>query len=189
MSSDRNGRLVVLSGPTACGKSTIWRRLVAHPQISFSVSATTRSPRGGEIDGRDYRFVSAGEFSHLIEQGAFLEWAEVHGNRYGTLRSDVKGKVDGGLDVLLEIDVQGARQLSDCGIPSLSIFITPPSLDELRKRLEERGTEGKEERERRLAIVEEELSQAESYDHVIVNDDLDRALSEIESILGLEPVS
>ena len=101
----------------------------------------------------------------------------------------VRLRRDGGLDVLLEIDVQGARQLSDCGIPSLSIFITPPSLDELRKRLEERGTEGKEERERRLAIVEEELSQAESYDHVIVNDDLDRALSEIESILGLEPVS
>lgn len=185
MSSNR-GRLVVLSGPTASGKSTLWKRLVVHPGLDFSVSATTRPRREGEVDGNDYCFLGAEEFSQLVQDGAFLEYATVHGQSYGTLRVEVEKSLNAGRDILLEIDVQGAEQLSGCGLSMVSIFVQPPSLEVLRQRLVSRGTEDEEERERRLAIVAEELKSASFYDFVVVNDDLDRMVHEVESILGLE---
>lgn len=188
MSSER-GRVIVISGPTASGKSTLWRHLVSFPQVTFSVSATTRQMRDDEVDGRDYRFVDAAEFSAMADRGEFLEWAEVHGHCYGTLRSDVVAAVDSGKDILLEIDVQGAAQLGDTDFPVVSIFVSPPSLDELRQRLVARGTESVEEMDMRMSIVEQEMCYADEYDYVVVNDELERMIAEVESILGLEVAS
>ncbi len=185
MSSER-GRLVVISGPTASGKSTLWRRLVELPRVAFSVSATTRAPREGEVDGRDYHFLDEQDFRRRIDAGEFLEHAEVHGRRYGTLRAEVERALDAGDDLLLEIDVQGARQLRGCGLPQVSLFVMPPSEDVLRRRLRGRGTESEEQMERRLAIIHEEMKQAEDYDHVVVNDDFERMLAEVLDLLGLE---
>ena len=185
MSSDR-GRLVVISGPTASGKSTLWKRLVTHPGLDFSVSATTRPRREGEVVGKDYYFLGAEEFSQLVQDGAFLEYATVHGQSYGTLRAEVEKSLHAGRDILLEIDVRGAEQLADCGLPMISIFVQPPSLEVLRQRLFVRGTEDEKERERRLAIVVEEMKSAPFYDFVVVNDDLARMVQEVENILGLE---
>jgi len=184
--SSNHGRLVAISGPTASGKSTLWKRLVAHPSLDFSVSATTRLRREGEVDKKDYYFLGAEEFSQLVKDGAFLEYAIVHGQSYGTLRAEVEKSLHAGRDILLEIDVQGAEQLADCGLPMISIFVQPPSLEVLRQRLVARGTEDEKERERRLAIVVEEMKSAPFYDFVVVNDDLDRMVQEVESILGLE---
>ena len=183
MSSER-GRLIVISGPTASGKSTLWRRLVQDHDVEFSVSATTRPRRKGEEDGRDYRFLEQAEFDRLVADGAFLEWANVHGRCYGTLRAPVEASVAAGRDILLEIDVQGARQLQDCGLPLISIFVEPPSLTELEQRLRARGTEGEEEMARRLSIVAKEMEHAPDYDHRVVNDDLRRMIAEVEGILG-----
>ncbi len=188
MSNDR-GRLVIISGPTASGKSTLWRHLVGFPNITFSISATTRAIRGNEVDGRDYKFVSSEEFDQLTKDGEFLEWAEVHGERYGTLRSYVLKAINAGKDILLEIDVQGAEQLRDSGLPVVSLFVAPPSIEVLRERLAARGTESAEQMEKRLSIVEEELRHTEQYDHVVINDHLDDMLAEVESILGLEVTS
>lgn len=185
MSSER-GRLIVISGPTASGKSTLWRRLVERPGIDFSVSATTRSPRPGELDGRDYHFLSDAEFERRLAAGEFLEHAEVHGRRYGTLRAEVERALGAGRDLVLEIDVQGAAQLRRCGLPVVSIFVLPPSEEILRQRLRARGTEGEDEMRRRLAIVQEEIRHAADYDHVVVNDDLERLVAEVERLLGLE---
>ena len=184
--SNNSARMIILSGPTASGKSTLWRHLVRHPEVSFSVSVTTRPIRDGEEDGRDYRFVDEEEFLARKDRGEFLEWAKVHGRYYGTLRADIEEALAKGLNVLLEIDVQGAEQLRDCGLPYVSLFVKPPSLDILRDRLRRRGTESEEEMALRLKIVEEEISRAGSYDHVVVNDDLEQTIAEVESILDLE---
>ncbi|RMH04692.1 MAG: guanylate kinase [Planctomycetota bacterium] len=185
MSSER-GRLIVISGPTASGKSTLWRRLVALPGVRFSVSATTRSPRPGEVDGRDYHFLDDREFDRRLAAGEFLEHAEVHGRRYGTLRAEVERALAAGEDLVLEIDVQGAEQLRGCGLPMVSIFVAPPSEEVLRERLRGRGTESEEEMKRRLAIVRREMDRAGEYDHVVVNDDFERMLAEVLDLLGLE---
>lgn len=185
MSSER-GRLVVISGPTASGKSTLWRRLVQLPGVAFSVSATTRAPREGEVDGRDYHFLSDQEFDRRLAEGDFLEHAEVHGRRYGTLRSEVERALDRGQDLLLEIDVQGAEQVRDCGLPVLSLFVMPPSEEVLVERLRGRGTESEEQMQRRLRIIHEEMERAGSYHHVVVNDDFERMLAEVMELLGLE---
>lgn len=182
--SSRQGRLVIVSGPTASGKSTLWRRLVARPEVGFSVSATTRAPREGEVDGRDYHFLSEAEFLARVESGAFLEHAEVHGKRYGTLRSEVEAALAAGQDLVLEIDIQGAAQLRDCGLPMVSLFVLPPSLAVLEQRLRDRGTETEEQMARRLTIVEQEIAASGDYDHQVVNDDFARMLSEVEGILG-----
>lgn len=186
MSSSR-GRLIVISGPTASGKSTLWRRLVQREGVDFSVSATTRAAREGEVDGRDYRFVSEEQFQGWIAEGAFLEWAEVHGRHYGTLRSEVETAIDAGRDIVLEIDVQGARQLKDCDLPIVSLFVLPPSLEVLEQRLRGRATETEEQMQRRLAIVAKEMAYADDYQHQVVNDDFERMLAESETLLGYAP--
>lgn len=187
MSSERaRGRLVIVSGPTASGKSTLWRRLVAHPRVRFSVSATTRAPRTGEVDGQDYWFVDDARFDQMVADGELLEWAEVHGRRYGTPRAPIVEAIEAGDDVVLEIDVQGAEQLRKSGLPSVSIFIAPPSRDELEQRLRDRGTETEEQMARRLKIVDEEMAASSSYDHVVVNDDLDETVARVEELLGLD---
>lgn len=180
------GRLIVVSGPTAAGKSTLWRRLVSFPGVQFSVSATTRPPRPGEVDGRDYHFVDEAQFAQMIERGELLEHALVHGRHYGTPRAAVVTALDAGHDVVLEIDVQGAEQLKDCGLLMVSIFVAPPSIDVLRQRLAARGTEDPEEMERRLSIVRQEMAHASAYDHVVINDDLERMVAEVVALLGLD---
>ena len=185
MSSDR-GRLVVISGPTASGKSTLWRRLVDHPRMRFSVSTTTRGSRDGEVDGCDYHFVDDARFDAMLSQGELLEWAEVHGKRYGTPRGPAVEAIDAGYDVVLEIDVQGAVQLRASDLPTISIFIVPPSREALEQRLRERGTETEEQMQRRLTIVDREMAASSEYDHVVINDDLERMISEVEQLLGLE---
>ncbi|MDP7061709.1 MAG: guanylate kinase [Planctomycetota bacterium] len=183
MSSER-GRLIVVSGPTASGKSTLWRRLIKRDGVDFSVSATTRDPRRGEVDGQDYHFVSDQKFQEWVKQGAFLEWAEVHGKCYGTLREHVLCSIDSGNDIVLEIDVQGTRQLVDCDLPLVTLFVTPPSREVLEQRLRDRGTETEEQIQRRLSIVEQEMSFASDYQYQVVNDDFDRMEAEVELILG-----
>lgn len=183
MSSER-GRLIVISGPTASGKSTLWRRLVKTHDVEFSVSATTRPQRKGEVDGQDYRFLTQEEFDRMVGEGAFLEHATVHGRSYGTLRAPVVEAVEAGRDILLEIDVQGALQLRDCGLPMVSIFVEPPSMEVLERRLRQRATEGEEEIQRRLGVVAVEMDHRMNYDHRVVNDQLERMVSEVEGILG-----
>ena len=187
MSSEgAHGRLIVISGPSASGKSTLWRRLVQHAGVEFSVSATTRPPRPGEESGCDYRFLSEGEFQRLLGEGAFLEHAEVHGRRYGTLRSDVETAIRSGKDILVEIDVQGADQVRRSGLPMVSLFVMPPSLAVLEQRLRDRRTEDEEQIQRRLGIAAAEMEHADEYDHVILNDDVERMVAEAERLLGLE---
>ncbi|MGB0952132.1 MAG: guanylate kinase [Planctomycetota bacterium] len=182
--SSREARLIVVSGPTASGKSTLWHRLVQRPEVDFSVSATTREPRRGEKDGYDYHFVDETRFRSWIEEGAFLEWATVHGKLYGTLREHIEASLNRGHDIVLEIDVQGARQLADCGLPMVSIFVMPPSMEILKKRLRDRGTETEEQMAKRLSIVEREMSFAGDYMHQVVNDDFARLEAEVNALLG-----
>ena len=183
--SNKAPHVVVVSGPTASGKTTLWRRLVQNPGVDFSVSVTTRSPREGEEDGVDYRFLEQQEFDELIARGALLEYAAVHGHSYGTLRSEVASSLEAGRHVVLEIDVNGARQVRKSGLPQVSFFIQPPSIEVLVERLKARGTEGSEEMNKRLEVVGQELAQAESYDYVVVNDDLEAMIDEVETLLGL----
>jgi guanylate kinase len=178
------GRLVVVSGPTASGKSTLWKRLVTYPNVDFSVSATTRAIRKGEVDGKDYSFISKEEFEQRIANSEFLEYATVHTNYYGTLRANVEESLNAGHDIVLEVDVQGAQQLSNCGLPMVSIFVVPPSRDVLIDRLRKRGTETEEQITTRLKVVDHEVTFAKDYDHQLVNDNFDQLLAETESILG-----
>jgi guanylate kinase len=145
----REGVMLLISGPSGSGKSTICKRLLEDPRVVFSVSATTRPMRPGEVDGRDYHFMDREAFRRRIERGEFLEWAEVYGNLYGTLREPMESAIEAGLTYLVEIDVQGALQLKALGIPGLYVFIAPPNFEVLRKRLTTRGTETPEVLERR----------------------------------------
>lgn len=188
MSNERSGRLVVISGPSGSGKSSLWRRLVQHPRVSFSVSATTRAPRPGEEDGREYHFLGEEEFERRVRAGAFLEYAEVHGRRYGTLLEEVEKALDAGFDLVLEIDVQGAEQARKSGLPMVSIFVMPPSIEVLEARLRGRASETDEQVQRRLAVALAEMGHAGEYDHVVTNDDLNRMVSEVEALLELEAV-
>jgi guanylate kinase len=156
-SFERHGILFVVSAPSGAGKSTILNALRQTPDFVYSGSCTTRAPRPGEIDGEDYHFIDQEEFSRRLEHGEFLEHAEVHGNHYGTLRADVLDQLKTGVDVLVDIDVQGARSIRANGGPEIrsalaDIFIMPPSLEELRRRLEKRGTETAEQIETRIAM-------------------------------------
>lgn len=178
------GRLFVISGPSGVGKGTLVDRLLElRPDLTYSVSATTRRPRPGERDGRDYRFLSDAEFDRLVEAGGFLEWAEVYGHRSGTLLEPVEQARSRGQDVVLEIDVQGARSVRERVADAVLIFLQPPSAEELARRLERRGTEDAPALRRRLEAVEREMEQRSWFDHVVENDDLDRAVSEVASIL------
>ncbi len=177
--------MVVISGPSGAGKSTVCRHILEDPRVRFSVSATTRPKREGEVDGRDYHFLDADDFRAKVEAGAFIEYASVHGNMYGTLRAPMEAALAEGYHVLLEIDVQGALQVKDQGIPGLYIFIAPPSFEELRRRLVDRATEAPEVVERRLAKAQDEYRERIKYDHVVVNDDLTQCIAEVRALIGL----
>lgn len=180
-------RLTVLAGPTAVGKGTVSADIRArYPGVWLSVSATTRPPRPGEIDGVHYRFVSPEEFDAMVADGQLLEWAVVHGrHRYGTPRGPVDQHLDAGVPALLEIDLQGARQVRITMPHARFVFLAPPSFEELQRRLVGRGTETPEERERRLDTARVELAAEAEFDHVIVNDDVHRATDELVAVMGL----
>lgn len=178
-------RLVVLAGPTAVGKGTLVRALrERHPGVWVSISATTRAPRPGEVDGVAYHFVTDAEFDRMIAADELLEWAVVHGvHRYGTPRAPVEAHLASGTPSILEIDLQGARQVREAMPEALFVFVEPPSWEALVHRLEGRGTEGEEERSRRLETARAELAAASEFDVILVNDDLDIAVAELEHIV------
>jgi guanylate kinase len=180
------GRMIVISGPSGSGKTSICRRLLEDPRVQFSVSATTRKPRAGEVDGRDYHFVTPEWFRQQIRAGNFIEHAEVHGNMYGTPRDPVDRALDEGRFYLLEIDVQGALQLKALDEPGVYVFIAPPDMEELRRRLVGRATDTPEVIERRLQKAEDEYRERAKYDHVVVNRDLDQAVAEVRRLAGLD---
>jgi guanylate kinase len=175
--------MLVISGPSGSGKSTIARKLLDDPRVKFSVSATTRTPRAGEVDGRDYHFISKERFREMIEQGAFIEHAECTATCTARCAPD-GGGARGGRVYLLEIDVQGALQLKTLGVPGLYVFIAPPDFEELRRRSSS-APRTPEVIERRLRKAEDEWRERVKYDHIVVNDDLARAVGEIRGLVGL----
>ncbi|WP_425426213.1 guanylate kinase [Brachybacterium massiliense] len=183
--------VTVLAGPTAVGKGTVSAAIRArYPQIWLSVSATTRAPRPGEVDGVHYRFVSEEEFSSLIDSGQMLEWAVVHGrNKYGTPRGPVEEMVAEGRPVLLEIDLAGARQVRESMPDARFVFLAPPDWDTLVERLVGRGTESAEERERRLETARVELAAESEFDVTIVNDTVERASDELARLIGVRDLT
>jgi guanylate kinase len=183
-----SGKLFILSAPSGAGKTTLLKRVMADLQgLAFSVSHTTRRPRAGEQDGIDYHFVSREQFEGMREQGIFLEWAEVHGNLYGTSRPAVLAQLETGLDVILDIDVQGAAILRrSAAIPAASLFISPPSLQELERRLRGRGTDSEETILLRLKNARMEMQAAVEYEYLIVNDRLEQAIDTLRAIVIAE---
>jgi guanylate kinase len=177
-------KVFVITGPSGVGKGTLIEKLLERlPELELSVSATTREPRRGEEDGRDYRFLTDREFERRVEAGEFLEHAAYSGHRYGTLREAVDGKLAEGRSVVLEIEVQGARQVRAAMPEAVLIFIAPPDAEALRDRLEGRGTDTPEAIERRLRTAELELEAQVEFPHVIVNDDVQKAAAELESLV------
>jgi len=185
---ERRGLMLVLSSPSGAGKSTIARSLLREqPDLSLSVSVTTRERRGSEIDGTDYRFLTEKEFAMLKANNELLEWAEVHGNFYGTPLAPVTTAMSEGRDMLFDIDWQGALQMFDAARADIvSIFILPPSMKELRSRLVRRAEDSDDVIEKRLKNSITEMQHWDEYDYVIINDDLDRAFQEVEAILKSE---
>lgn len=189
MTSSATPRLTVLAGPTAVGKGTVSTYIRDnYPEVWLSVSATTRNARPGEVDGVHYFFVGPEEFHRLVDDGQMLEWAVVHGqNSYGTLRSKVQEAMEEGKSVLLEIDLQGARQVKASMPEAKFVFLAPPSWEELVRRLVGRGTESAEEQQRRLETAKLELAAESEFDHTVINDDVQRAADELVSLMGLVP--
>ncbi len=180
------GFLFIVSSPSGGGKTTLIRRLLANPPgeaLRFSVSHTTRPMREGEADGREYHFISASEFEKMARHGDFLEHNEVHGNFYGTAKSEVLPRLAGGDDVVLDIDVQGARDIRAALPEAVSIFIVPSSAAQLERRLRRRGLDGEDAIRKRLINAAKEVGEAEDFQYVIVNDDLERAGLELESVV------
>ncbi len=174
----------MVSGPSGAGKGTLIRGVLEQvPALAVAVSSTTRAKRPGEIDGREYHFMSRAEFARLVDQDAFLEHAEFAGNRYGTLGSELDRIVSGGRSVILEIELQGARNVRALRPDSISIFITPPSLEELGRRLRERATDADEEIAERLEVARGEMGAEAEFDHRILNDDASRATHELVEII------
>lgn len=183
----KKGILLVVSAPSAGGKGTILRELFRREEgLRMSVSATTRQPRPGEVDGKDYYFVSRDTFQQWVDTGSMLEHAEYVGNCYGTPKGPVEEWLAQGLDVVLEIDVQGGSQIKELAPDCVSVFITPPSMEVLEKRLRERGTEDEETIRKRLAAARQELAFAERYDYIVVNDQLEDAVEDMRAILRSE---
>lgn len=187
MKEERKGMLIVVSGPSGTGKGTICEKLLADdPSLTFSVSVTTRARRETEIEGVHYFFISEAEYDALLEKDAFLEHATVHGHRYGTLKSQVEEMMDKGLNVVLDIDPQGAREVMRQRPDCVSIFILPPSYEALRVRLHTRNTDDPKEIERRLGNARGEIEQMHLYQYAVVNDDLELAFQQISSIIAAE---
>ncbi len=183
----RRGLLFVLSSPSGAGKSTIARMILeADDGIGLSVSATTRPIRAGEDDGKDYHFVSNDEFDELIASGAFLEWAHVFGHRYGTLKSEVMKQIESGRDVLLDIDWQGTQQLKQVDPDIVRVFILPPSMEELERRLRYRNTDSDEVIASRMARASAEISHWAEYDYVFINDDAEHCRKLVHTVLKAE---
>lgn len=185
MSNSRRGKVIVLVAPSGAGKTTLARRLLAdYPQIKFSVSATTRPSREGEKNGEAYYFLSEQEFDQKVRGNQFLEWEYYSSKRYGTLRSEVDKLVECGYFPLLDIEVKGALNVQQMyGSDSITIFVKPPSMEVLKKRLQNRGSETKISLQKRLERAREEMSFAHRFDHAVINDDLDTAYEEIKAII------
>ncbi len=174
----------VVSAPSGTGKTTVCRAVVERgPRVIHSVSHTTREPREGEVDGVHYHFVDAGEFDRLEKEGAFLEWAQYGDNLYGTGARELDESLEGGVDVLLEIEVQGAAQIRERRDEARFLFLLPPSWAELEKRLRGRGTDSEKAVQKRLTIARRELAAVQSFDYVVVNDDLEEAISAVQDLL------
>jgi len=183
----RKGLLIVISGASGTGKGTVCKKLLADlPKVAYSISATTRIPRPGEVDGREYYFLSVEEFKTWIAEEKFLEYANVYGNFYGTPLNKIEERLNRGEDILLEIDVQGALNVKKKCPDGIYIFLLPPSLDELKRRIEGRGTENPESLARRLKNAVAEIKIGLQYDYVVVNDTIDNAAAQIKSILAAE---
>jgi guanylate kinase len=181
---DKKGKLVVISAPSGTGKGTVIKELLKlQPDFTFSVSATTRKPRPGEIDGADYCFISKERFKEMIENSEFLEYANYVGEYYGTPVKPIKEYIDSGKTVILDIEVQGAKQVMAKDIETTTIFLVPPDMDELEKRLRGRGTDSDEKVTSRLNRAKQELSEKHHYDHIVINDCSSHAANEILSLI------
>lgn len=179
------GHLYIVAAPSGAGKTTLVRLLLENdPDICLSISTTTRQPRPGEQDGREYNFVDVPVFVERIGNGDFLEWAEVHGNYYGTSKRWIQEQMASGRDVLLEIDWQGAQQVRKVFPAAIGVFILPPSLEVLQARLSGRGTDSAETIARRIAAARDEMRHVDEFDYVIINDELQQALSNLRSVVG-----
>ena len=184
---DNRGNLIILSGPSGVGKGTILSALMTdYDDIHYSISATTRKPRSGEKDGNDYYFMSEDKFKSLVEKDEFLEWAKVHNNYYGTPKKYVEENLDQGEDVILEIDIQGAHQIKEKYPEGVFIFLLPPSLEELKSRIYQRGTETEKAIKTRLKNAKKEMSTVEDYDYAIVNDEIKTTVNKLKSIIIAE---
>ena len=184
---NEKGKLIVISGPSGAGKSTVvFKAIEGKNNVCFSTSVTTRKPRPGEVDGKEYFFVDLDRFREMVENDELLEHAEYVANSYGTPRSYVEQKLSDGMDVILDIEVQGARQVNEKMPDAVKVFIIPPSMDELKRRLESRGTDTARAIEARLVRARQEYKEADFYDYIIVNDDADKAAGELSAIMTAE---
>ncbi len=184
----RRGLMLVLSSPSGAGKTTLSRRLLeADPLVELSISVTTRKQRPGEVDGRDYHFIDAARFDAMVKQGELLEWAQVFGHRYGTPRAPVEAALSRGRDVLFDIDWQGTQQLREKADRDLvSIFVLPPSIPDLERRLRTRAQDSDEVIHARMAKAADEMSHWAEYDYVVINSDIDHAFADVQAILAAE---
>ena len=187
-STDTELTLLIISSPSGAGKTTLTHRLLQEfPELRFSVSHTTRQPRANEVDGQDYHFVTEQVFRQVLEADGFAEWAEVHGNLYGTSVEEIERARDAGkAGVLFDVDYQGARQIKEKFPNAIGVFILPPSMSELRRRLDGRGSDSDEARERRFNKAREEIEHYPFFDYMIVNDDLQQALAQLRGIVLAE---
>ena len=184
--SEHKGKLFIISGPSGAGKGTICKRLIEETKVELSVSMTTRQPRAGEVEGRSYYFTTKEAFLKNVEADGFLEWAEVYGNYYGTPKAKVDEKLAAGIDVVLEIDIQGALNVKEVYPEGIFIFILPPSMAELRKRITGRGSETEASLKLRLSQTLKEVSYIDKYDYCVVNGELEEAVARVKSIVIAE---